>query len=141
MSSQLIASAIMPSYETRVERVRGSLYLAQEHFPINKLADLLDVSRATLSAYLHGRRPPEKWLQRAEEFARQEGYWVWDGLHPAATAIDPDLRLMANKVRVLADHLSDPDADDVSKASELGALTKALLKSCKSLGISVDELD
>lgn len=62
----------------RQERVRYSLQLARVKYEVQEIAERIGCTRQTLSPFMKGKELGEKLLAAAEQFAREEGLWLWD---------------------------------------------------------------
>lgn len=60
------------------EKVRYSLQLARVKHQVKDIADALGCVQQTLSPFMTGDSLGPGLLQKAEAWARENGYWIWD---------------------------------------------------------------
>lgn len=99
----------------RQDRVRFSLQLARVRFEVQDIAERIGCTRQTLSPFMKGKEIGERLLVAAEEFARSEGYWIWDKL-PQETPVNHIWNEAAGDFEALASVLRAPGFSDSAKA-------------------------
>jgi len=117
----------MEKYISKKDRIRASLFLSRDRFEVKEQCEAIGCSRTTMYAFLNGCAFQDKWLDKAEQFVRENGYWIWDDHDPKSDFDTANIRpvthemllALAGKLHSVADILQTSDFDIDYRTDEL----------------------
>lgn len=88
--------------------------MARQNHEVRKIAEAVGFRRQTVTGFMHGGSGSPALLQKCEHWARENGYWPWDGFDSGGSdmadregAVRPEFRRVAGILRAIADYCED----------------------------------